>query len=61
MKDQSAGMGATVGARKLNEDDEVVQAEGDVDDSAPIYAKVTVFVMAVLSVWKITDIVLMLL
>lgn len=53
--EEREGMAAEVGVRKLNEDDEVVQEEGFMDEDHPTWAYVIVVLLIVFSlfgVWK---------
>lgn len=63
MGDQTGGMGAEVGVRKMNDDGKVVQKEGIADDTSR--TAWTIFMIMVflsgLGLWKLFEIVLMLL
>lgn len=62
MTEENHGMKAEVGAQKINEDGDVVQEEGFLDDGHSRLAWAIFFTLCMLSLlglWKIVEIILM--
>lgn len=57
MTDQTGGMGAEVGVKKINEDGEVSERRGDARVSAPWWAYL-VWLFAIFGVWRLGEILL---